>query len=71
MKLRALDQIHISSVKTDSLRPGEEFEVTDDLGSQLVKQHPSKFDVLEAAKAEKAEPSAPKNKAEKKAPSNK
>lgn len=40
MKLRALDQVHISSVQSDSLRPGQEFEVSDDLGNKMLKSLP-------------------------------
>lgn len=65
MKLKALDQIHVSAVKPDSLRPGEEFEVSDALGKELVARHPQRFDVLEgpADGGAKAEP-APPNKAD-------
>lgn len=67
MKLRAHDQIHVSSVKTDSLRPGEEFEVSDDLGAELLKKHPTKFSEVDGAKSEKpaknkSAGAAPKNK---------
>lgn len=66
MKLKALDQIHVSSVKADSLRPGEEFEVGDALGKELVAKHPQRFAVLEGAAeadGEKAE-KPPANKAD-------
>lgn len=43
MQLRALDQIHISSVKPDTIRPGEAFEVSDSAGEDLLKKHPTKF----------------------------
>jgi hypothetical protein len=43
MKLRALDQVHISSVQADSLRPGQEFEVTDDLGTKMLKSLPGQL----------------------------
>ncbi|OBQ68400.1 hypothetical protein EFV37_25100 [Mesorhizobium loti] len=69
MKLKSIDQISISAVKADSLRPGEEFEVGDAYGAELIKQHPDKFEVLEAAE-EKSE-AAPENKAEGAAPANK
>lgn len=69
MKLKATDQIHISSVKSDSLRPGEEFEVSDSLGRELLDKHPNKVAEIGVPK-EKAEP-APANKAEKAAPKNK
>lgn len=67
MKLKALNQIHISAVKADSLRPGEEFEVSEALGRELLSKHPSTFASVGAAKAK----AAPKNKAEPAAPSNK
>jgi chaperone required for assembly of F1-ATPase len=38
MKMKALDQVSISSVKADTLRPGEEFEVSDALGTELEKK---------------------------------
>lgn len=69
MKLRALDQIHVSSVKPDSLRKGEEFEVSDAAGADLLKKHPAKFEQVAGDAAQKAEP-APRNKAES-APANK
>ncbi|KQZ31589.1 hypothetical protein ASD50_15075 [Mesorhizobium sp. Root552] len=65
MKLKALDQISISSVKSDSLRPNEEFVVSKSLGEELMSRHPTKFAVVDHAHAEeaKAEPAAPANKA--------
>lgn len=64
MKLKALDQIHISSVQADSLRPGQEFEVSDDLGEKMLKSLPGRLEqVAESAAAAKAE-QAPQNKAE-------
>ena len=36
MRLTANDTLHVSSVKADNLLPGEEFEVSDDMGRQLV-----------------------------------
>jgi hypothetical protein len=38
MKLKANDTLHVSSVKADNLAPGEEFEVSDDFGRQLVER---------------------------------
>ncbi len=32
MKLKALDQFHISSVSADTLKPGQEFHVSDSFG---------------------------------------
>lgn len=71
MKLKALDTIHVSAVKADSLRPGDEFEVNDVYGAALIKQHPTKFERVTdgSALSEKAE-AAPPNKAES-APANK
>lgn len=83
MKLTALDQVHISSVKREVISAGETFEVSDDMGKQLMAKHPALFQQVEAEKpakakkveaedegtGEKAEP-APQNKAED-APANK
>lgn len=73
MKLRATDQLHISAVKADSLRPGEEFEVNDAAGEDLLRAHASRLVKIEDgadAPAEKAE-APPQNKAEDAAPANK
>lgn len=58
IRMKALDQLHISSVKADTLIPGEEFEVTT-----------ARADELEAAGlakrvGTKAEKAAPENKME-------
>ncbi len=66
MKLKVLDQIHVSAVQSDSLRPGQRIEVSDAYGAELLARHPAKF---AAENGEKAEP-APKNKVEP-APKNK
>ena len=68
MRLRAYDTFSVSSVKADPIRPGEEFEIGDAAGADLLKAHPGMFAVVGGAKAEpeaqnKAEP-APANKAE-------
>ncbi|MCV9960392.1 hypothetical protein OIU34_00635 [Pararhizobium sp. BT-229] len=56
MKLKALDQISVSSVSADSLRPGQEFTVSKAQGDELLKAHPKIFqkvsDEEPAAKAE-------------------
>lgn len=36
MKLKAKDTLHLSSVKAENIRPGEEFEVSDGEGKSLV-----------------------------------
>lgn len=38
MRVIANDTLHVSSVKADNLLPGEEFEVSDDQGRQLVER---------------------------------
>lgn len=72
MKLRATDQIHISAVKADSLRPGEEFEVSEDMGIGLLTMHPcrvARVDVTApSAAAPPAEPTDPKGDEVKAAP---
>lgn len=62
MRLKALDQMHVSAVKTDSLRPGDEFEISDSAGADLLKAHPTKFRRLDVPAAAKSE-APPKNKA--------
>lgn len=47
MRLKALHQIHVSAVKADSIRPGEEFSISDSAGADLLKRHPDKFEQLE------------------------
>ena len=69
MKMRSLDTLSVSAVKSDSLRPGEEFEISDAAGADLLKAHPTKFEVIEGESGAKAEP-APQNKPEV-APANK
>lgn len=64
MKLKAKDTLHVSSVKADNIAPGETFEVSDDMGRQLVER--SLAAEVKAAKAD----AAPSNKMES-APSNK
>lgn len=60
MRLKALDQIHVSAVQADSLRPNQEFDVSDAAGADLMKAHPGKFEQLDepepTSAAEKAEP---------------
>lgn len=55
MKLRALDQLHISAVKPDSLRPGEEFVIGDAAGADLLRALPGK---LERIGDDKPQPTA-------------
>ena len=56
MKLKALEQIHVSAVQADTLRPGEEFEVHDDLGNELLMRHPARFQKIAETKAKKTPP---------------
>lgn len=69
MELKVKDQIAVSSVQADSLRPGQTIAVSDALGEELLNKHPSKFEQV-GSSAAKAEP-APDNKAEGAAPANK
>jgi hypothetical protein len=57
MKLKVLDQLHVSAVSAETLRPGQEIDVHDALGAELLKKHPRVFSALKtkAAKA-KVEP---------------
>lgn len=68
MKLQALDQIHVSAVKPDALRPNEEFEVSDALGADLLKAHPNTFRAIESGQKAVTDPD---NKALSAAPANK
>jgi len=46
MKLKALDQLHVSAVQSDSLRPGQVFDISDAAGAELLVRHPDKFEHL-------------------------
>lgn len=50
MKLKVLDQILISSVQSDTLRPNEQIEVSDELGATLLERHPAVFEQVAEAK---------------------
>lgn len=65
MKLRALDTLLVSSVKSDNLKPNEEFEIDDAAGAKLVERGYA----VEVKAAKKAAPK-PGNKMAK-APGNK
>jgi hypothetical protein len=67
MKLKVVDQILVSSVDSDTLRPGREIEVSDELGKDLLERHPTTFSEVGGEKAARA----PANKARKAAPANK
>lgn len=61
MKLKVTDQIHVSWVQPDTLRPNEVITVTPEQGAELLKAHPDKFEKVagsgkEHVHAEKAEP---------------
>lgn len=51
MKLRVLDQIHISAVQADTLQPRQEIEVSDALGRELLDRHPDKLAEIPGEKA--------------------
>jgi hypothetical protein len=38
MKLKALDTLHISAVKSDNIAPGEAFEVSEEVGKSLIER---------------------------------
>ncbi|MGD9946428.1 MAG: hypothetical protein AB7O91_04060 [Sphingomonas sp.] len=59
MKIRVLDQIHISSVSADTLTRGDTFEVDDAEGSKMLKLHPQTLEPIAGAKKKRA----PANKA--------
>lgn len=69
MRLRAYDTVHVSSVQAENIRPGQEFEIGDAAGEDLLKAHPGLFAVLSRSTETKAE-GEPQNKAEP-APENK
>lgn len=52
MKLKALDQISISSVQADSLRPGQQFVVSDALGNDLLKRLAGRVALVSASSVE-------------------
>lgn len=60
MRLRVLDQIHISAVQADTLRPGQVVEIDEDAGRALIARHPGFFAEAKAAPAaqNKAAPAA-------------
>ena len=67
MKLYAIDQVSITAVQADTLKPGQAFEVSDAHGKELLDKLPNH--VSKDPPKAKAE-AAPKNKMER-APKNK
>jgi hypothetical protein len=67
MKLRVLDQITVTAIQPDALRPRDEVEVSDAFGAELLRRHPTLFEEIagETRPAKKAAPK-PKNKAARK-----
>ena len=68
MKLKVLDQIHVSAVQADTLQPGQEITVSETVGEALLKQHPTTFEQLDEEAEDDAEGDAkaaeePQNKA--------
>lgn len=59
MRLLVHDQINVSAIQADALRPKQEVEVDDALGEQLLKKHPAVFTRLDAPAA----PARPRKKA--------
>lgn len=66
-RMKAADTLHISSVKADNIAPGEEFEVSGAVADDLEARGLAKRVAVKAepAPANKAEPAAPENKADK------
>jgi hypothetical protein len=61
MKLYVVDQVSISSVQADTLKPGQSFEVSDARGEELLKALPHALSKAAPKPANKAE-TPPKNK---------
>lgn len=55
--MKAVDQLHVSSVKADSLQPGEQFEVSSTEAERL-----ERAGLAKRVGGQKAEPAAPENK---------
>lgn len=71
MKMKVVDQLHVSSVSPHAMGKGQEFEVSDAIGTDLEKRGlATRVEGEEAIVAAKAE-EAPPNKAERAAPANK
>jgi hypothetical protein len=69
MQLQALEQIHISAVQPDTIRPGQVFHISDSAGDDLLKKHPAKFVRVDAGDPDSGDPAEkseapPQNKAE-------
>lgn len=62
MKLKAIDTLHVSAVGPDNIAPGASFEVSDDMGRELVERGQAVEVKAAAPVANKMEP-APVNKA--------
>lgn len=48
MKLKVTGQLHVSAVSSDTLRPGQEIEVSAALGEELLAKHPICFAAVKA-----------------------
>lgn len=62
MKLKAIDTLHVSAVGPDNIAPGASFEVSDDMGRELVERGLAEEVKAAAPIANKME-AAPANKA--------
>jgi hypothetical protein len=63
IKMKAVDSLHLSEVGPDSLRPGEEFEISETFARELEERGLATRVEAKPTKPAKAQP-APKNKAE-------
>ncbi len=58
MFVKLLDQITISSIRPEMLRPREVIEVTDEQGAELLKKHPRTFCAVNKAGEPLGQPAA-------------
>lgn len=56
MKLRAKEQMHITSLQAETIRPGQEIEVTDARGQEILAALPGKFEHVNEPIAGNVEP---------------
>lgn len=58
MKLKAKQQVHVSAIRSDTIRPGEVIEVSDDRGKDLLRSLPATFERVDEPAMAIAEPIA-------------
>lgn len=60
MKLRVLEQIHVSAVSSETLRRGQVVDVSNAAGEELLSRHPDKFEHASKAARRTSNKQAPK-----------